>query len=377
MSSIDERLGALDPAVHSPYQPAHLDDMISRIIATSPSPARAPWWRRLQVRLAGGVVVAGGLAAGTVALVAGGPTLPVLGVQSAYQPTPAAQGSTFAAAASERVSFVAGSSLGAEPSTSSAYELGVSGSNATAARHVAAVFGVTGELRHTANNWMITNHTGASLDYQASVVPQWFYSSTTYRVAPATKSDTASVPMPSHATLAADAASYVKMLGYNYGLASPRFSSSTVSVTNSSGAPAEQSQEQLTDTVTVGSRSTDQTLSITVGSKNQLIFAQGPAFRVSASPAYPLASVRDGVKSLDSTEGALSGAGSSAPVDRVVLHQVTLSLRAFRLSDGATWLLPIYIYSSGSPNATTWGNIAVAPSYVHLRSGVAESLLHS
>ncbi|MGC2167795.1 MAG: hypothetical protein WA580_01670, partial [Acidimicrobiales bacterium] len=262
------------------------------------------------------------------------------------------------------------------PGTGRAYQLGALAPTATAARHVAAAFGVTGELRHAGDNWTITNRAGASLDYQASGVPQWFYSSTTYPVAPATKSDSASVPMPSHATLIADAAGYLKKLGYDYGLTSSRFSSSTVSVTNSSGGPAEQSQEQLTDVVTVGSRATDQTLSVTVGSKNQLIFAQGPAFRVSASPAYPLVSARDGVKGLESTERSLAGAGSSLPLDHVVLGRATLSLSAFRLSDGSTWLLPIYTYSSGSKNAATWSEIAVEPSFLHLSPGVAQGVLH-
>ncbi len=376
MSNIDERLAALDPAARDPYQPRDLDQMISRIVSTSPSPARAPWWQRLQVRLAGGFVVVGALAAGAIALVASGPSLPVLAVQVAYHSVPSAQGSTFAAAANVRVSFIASASLSAQPGTSRSYELGPLQSSAAAARRVAAVFGVTGELRHTGDNWITTDRAGASLDYQASAVPQWFYSSTTYPVAPATKSDSASVRMPSHAALTADAAGYVKKLGYNYGLTSPRYSSSTVSVTNLSGRPAEQSQEQLTDVVTVGSRPTDQTLSITVGSKNQLIFAQGPALRVSMSPAYPLVSARDGVKGLESTERSLAGAGSSLPLDHVVLRHATLSLSAFRLSDGSTWLLPIYTYTSGPKGATTWSEIAVEPAYLHLAPNVAEGVLH-
>ncbi len=95
MSSIDERLAALDPAARDPYQPRHLDEMISRIVSTSPASTRVPWWRRLQVRLAGGVVVAGALAAGTLALVAGGPNLSVLAVQSAYRSVPATPGFDF------------------------------------------------------------------------------------------------------------------------------------------------------------------------------------------------------------------------------------------------------------------------------------------
>ena len=375
MSSIDDRLAALDPAARDPYQPRHLDEMISRIVSTSPFSARAPWWRRLKIRMAGGVVVAGALTAGALALFAG-PNLSVLAIQSAYHSVPAEPGSTFAAAADTRVNFVAGASLGTQSGSSAVYELGVPGPNATTARHIAAVFGDTGALRHSGNNWVVTNHSGASLDYQASAVPQWFYSSTTYPVAPATKSDVASVPMPSHATLSADATGYVKKLGYTYALASPDVSSSTVSITNASGAPAEQSQEQATFVVTLGARATAQTLSITVGSKNQLILAQGPAFRVSASPTYPLISARGGVESLSSTEHALSGAGSSVPIDHVVLAHATLSLSAFRLSDGATWLLPIYTYSSGSKDAMTWSEIAVAPTYLHLRLGLAESLLH-
>jgi len=376
MSSIDERLAALDPAARDPYEPRHLDEMISRIVSTSPASTRVPWWRRLQVRLAGGVVVAGALAAGTLALVAGGPTLSVLAVQSAYRSVPATPGTTFAAAAQVRVNFVAGASLGTQTSSSPVYELGVPGSSASTARHIAAVFGDTGALHHSGSNWVVRNDSGASLDYQTSPVPQWFYSSTTYRIAPATKSHVASVPMPSHATLIADASGYVSKLGYTYGLASPDFSSSTVSITNAAGAPAEQSQEQATFIVTLGTRTTDQTLSITVGSKNQLILAQGPAFRVRASATYPLVSARGGVKSLNSAEHALAGAGSSVPIDHVVLARAALSLSAFRLRDGATWLLPIYTYSSRTEKATTWSEVAVAPMYVHLHAGVAAALLH-
>jgi hypothetical protein len=377
MSSIDDRLAALDPAARDPYQPRHLDEMISRIVSTSPSPARVPWWQRLQVRLAGGVVVVGALAAGAITLAPSGPNLPVLAIQNAYSATAAAQlAPTFAAAEGERVSFVAAPSLREHSTSGGAYELGVSTASATTARHVATVFGVTGALHHTASNWMVTSHAGASLDYQASPIPQWFYSSSSYTVAPATKSDSASVPMPAHATLEADAASYVKKLGYNYGLASPRFSSSTVSMTNSSGGPAEQSQEQLTDVVTVGSYASDQTLSITVGSHNQLIYAQGPAFRVNVSRTYPLVNARNGVASLNSTEHALSGTKSSVLVDHLTLRHVVLSLSAFRLSDGSTWLLPIYTYSTRTTGATTWSEIAIASSYVHVRLGLAQSVLH-
>lgn len=375
MSNIDERLAALDPAARDPYQPRHLDEMISRIVSASPAPTHVPWWRRLQVRVAGGVVVAGAITAGALALVAGSPSLSVLAVQSAYHSVPAQPGSTFAAAANMRVSFVAGATLGTQTSSSPVYELGIPGSSASTARHIAKVLGDTGTLRHSGSNWVVTSHSGASLDYQASAVPQWFYSSTTYRVAPATKSDVASVPMPSHAILIADASGYVTKLGFTYGLASPEFSSSTVSITNASGAPAEQSQEMATFVVTLGARATDQTLSITVGSKNQLILAQGPAFRVRASLTYPLVSARGGVKSLSSAEKALSGAGSSVPIDHVVLVHATLSLGAFRLRDGSTWLLPIYTYSSRSKKATTWSEIAVAPTYVHLRGGVAADIL--
>jgi hypothetical protein len=374
VSTIDERLAALDPAAREPYQPQHLDQMISRIISTSRSRARVPWWRRLQVRLAGGVVVAGALVAGTLALVAGSPNLSVLAVQGAYHSVPAAQGSTFASAANVRITFVAGASLGTPSTSSPAYKLTRSTSSAATARHIASVLGDTGTLRHSGNNWVVTSHSGASLDYQATPVPQWFYSSTTYPVAPATKSDVASVPMPRHATLVNDANDYVKRLGFTYGLASPEFSSSTVSITNPSGGPAEQSQDQATFVVTVNARVTDQTLSITVDPKNRLVLAQGPAFNASPSPAYPLVSAQGGVKSLDSTERARSSVGSAGAIDRVVLRHVALSLSAFRLSDG-TWLLPIYTYSSGSPKATTWSEIAITPSYLHLKPGVAQGVL--
>ncbi|HTT59312.1 MAG TPA: hypothetical protein VMF33_04630 [Acidimicrobiales bacterium] len=375
MSGLDDRLAALDPAAREPYQPRELDKMIARIVSSSPSPTFTPWWRRLRVRLGGAVVVAGALTAGAVALFTSGAALPVLAVQGAYQAVPSALGSTFAAAASERVRFSAGASLSAQARSGRVYELQSPASSERAARHVATVFGVTGELRHRADNWVTTDRAGASLDYQASAIPQWFYSSTTYLVAPATKSDTASVPMPSHATLLADATQYVTKLGLRYGLASPRFSASTVSVTNSSGAPAEQSQERLSAVVTVGSRATDQTLSITVGSRNQLIYAQGPDFRVRASSAYPLVSARAGVKGLEATERSLAGSATSPLLERVVLRHATLSLRAFHLSHGSTWLLPVYTYSSGSKNAATWSELAVEPTYLRLGPGVAQRVL--
>src|ERR1700679_3227382 len=83
MSDINDRLAALDPAAHDPYQARNLDEMIARIVTSSPSgAARSAWWQRVQLRIAGTLILGTLIGAGTAALVAGGPTLAALAIQT-------------------------------------------------------------------------------------------------------------------------------------------------------------------------------------------------------------------------------------------------------------------------------------------------------
>ena len=96
MSDINDRLAALDPAAHDPYHAHNLDQMISRIVASSPSgAARSAWWQRVQLRIAGTLILGTLVGAGTLAVVGGGPSLATLAIQTTVTHHPG----TFATAA--------------------------------------------------------------------------------------------------------------------------------------------------------------------------------------------------------------------------------------------------------------------------------------
>lgn len=394
MSDINDRLAALDPAAHDPYHAHNLDQMISRIVASSPSgAARSAWWQRVQLRIAGTLILGTLVGAGTLAVVGGGPSLATLAIQTTVTHHPG----TFATAEAAQLpdttftpaaSFTSSSS--SRPSTHLSFELAIPKDAAREALRLAAVFHAVGALHHSGDDWTVASPSGASFDYQISgATPQWFYSSTTPTIAPSTAASSAKVTMPSHAVLNAAARSYLKQLGFHYSVTSPVYSESTVSLTTAEGAPRTQSQEEVSYTVSVHSIDTDQGVSFSVDAHNTLVYAQGPAFNVSAGTNYPLQSPLEGVGALNTLERATFsnsslGANAAGPATlHARLTSASFSLGTFRLKNGTSWLLPLYTYSgrvaqTNQTNAVrTWREIAIEPSYVQLSPSEARHLLNN
>ncbi|MGH3732815.1 MAG: hypothetical protein ACRDVC_05480 [Acidimicrobiales bacterium] len=389
MSDINDRLAALDPAARSPYEPRSLDEMISRIVASSPSgAARATWWQRVQVRIAGILILGTLIGATSLVIVDGGASLPVLAIQNVTQhPNAFASASAAPMKLSEPIEFTPTASLGSGVPTSPSYELRFPESAASEATLLAKAFGVSGALEHTPENWTTTSASGAALDYQTSGVPQWYYSSTTPAVAPATASSSTTTVMPSHKTLDADARKYLGRLGYHYGTFPPSYSTSTTSTTAVNGGPIQQSQEEVTYVVKVGGLATDQTMIFTVDAHNTLVYAQGPAFRVDRGIDYPLVSPLAGVSIMDATERAefRTAAGTKAtrpPSVRAAVSAASLSLGAFQVENGSTWLLPLYTYSGlvsqngGTRTVGAWHALALEPAYLHLSPSEAQEVIN-
>jgi hypothetical protein len=373
MSEIFERLAAADPAADEPYQHRDLDSLISRVLAL-PAATRPARWRRARYRLGGGAVLAGGVSVGLVALLGGGAALPALAiasVNSTRSPTATSTSEFAAAAASSHGDFRAGAALSASAPVALSYQVHVPAPAAVMSR-LARVFQVNGTPTHTRAEWSLDSSSGASLNYQLGGVPQWYYSSTTYPVAPATKSDHASVPMPSHPTLVRDVHQDLAALGFNYELSSPLFSTSTVSIVTAAGADEEQSQEQVIYQVVAGRTEIGQSVMFQIDARNRVLYAQGPALVVGGSRNYPLASPRAAVRSLNEI------APTPGPRRAITLRSVHVSLREFTLRNGARWLLPVYTYgaaSTATPAGRHWTVLAIQPTYAHLSAAAAKTLL--
>jgi hypothetical protein len=391
MSDINDRLAALDPAAHDPYQARNLDEMISRIVASSPSgAARSAWWQRVQLRIAGTLILGTIIGAGTAAVVSGGPGLAALAIQSN-----ATHPESFASANAqlyEETRFSPAASLAssraASPSTSLSFKMSLPHNSAREAARLATIFHVAGKVRHSHDDWTVTSTTGATLDYQTSgASPQWYYYSTPPKIAPSTASSSAKVVMPSHTTLNEDARTVLTQLGFNYSVVAPLYSESTLSTTGTNGSPSSQSQEEVNYTVSVRDHDTDQSVSFSVNAHNTLVYAQGPAFDVRSGTNYPLQSALAGVSALNSVErAAFPPAGANAAGPAIVHARVTsasIALATFRLKNGTSWLLPVYVYSgriaqrNGAPASRTWREIAITPSLVRLSPSEARSLLNN
>jgi hypothetical protein len=387
MSDINDRLAALDPATTNPYQAQNLAEMISRITATPSGAARSTWWQRVQLRIAGALILGSLVGATTFVIVDNGANLPVLAIQNLAQHRPTFSGSENTMQLYEEIDFAPAASLSTSSSSSSSYQLQIPQSGATEAARVASIFGVSGTPHGGSSDWTVTSPSGAALDYETTAIPQWYYSSSTPAVAPATASSSTTATMPSHATLAADAQGYLAQLAYGYGVSAPDYSTSTTSTTAANGTQSSQSQEEVSYVVTVNGLATDQSVSFSVDAKNNLVYAQGPAFHVDPGTNYPLQSPVNGVSTLNATERATfpTSAGTSAqgpPIVHATVNSASLSLATYQLKDGTTWLLPLYTYSgsvtqsNGTTSSGTWSELALEPSYVQISPSVARGVVN-
>lgn len=378
MSDVERRLAALDPAANETYRHRDLDAMIARIV-TSPPQATSTRWHRLQARLAASVLVASVLLAASLATIQGAPSLPALSIQRALvNPSDTFQTALVPASTASGVRFRAGTQLSSSAPSVLSFELATPKDPSRETARIAAVFGIAGTPRlEGGDTWQEASAAGAALDYAASGVPEWHYSSTSPKVAPATEASHASVPMPSHTSLEAVARRYLTALGFNYAVSDPSFSSATISTTTSAGAPLTVSSEQVTYFIDVKGTATDQSVSFTVDSKDTLLYADGPAFNVLRGRAYPLLSPLAGAEALAASRRP--AANSSASVaGRATLTGAYLELATYELVNGTIWLLPVYTYhgtfirTTGAHAASTWRELALEPSYVTGSASLSE-----
>ena len=381
MSDLDDRLTALDPAAGLPYQHRDLESLILKITA-QPQVAPRRWWRNLELQLASFLVAGSLVVAGGFALLEGSaPVLPALALQqtrSTFAPSATKSASVGPIQIYEQFDFHASDAISASSPSSSSYPLTFPSNGSSEAARVAAVFGVAGtpvNANGDGSDWTVSDAAGASLDYENTGVPEWYYSSSSPTVAPATASDSASGPVPSPATLASDVQRFEVALGYGYTLASPDFGTSTISETNASGGAVSLSTADVTYNVVVNGVPTDQTVNFSVDPTNTVINASGPALRVGAPVNYPLQSPLSGVSALNAQQRAKYGSDSkSPPLVNATLSADTISLATYQLADGSLWLLPVYDYrgqvtnANGVASSGTWSELAVDPSYAHVGS---------
>jgi hypothetical protein len=381
MSDADDRLAGLDPAANQPYHHADLDAMISRIVAT-PAMSQRARWQRFQARLAGGAIAATLATALTLVATQGSPSLPALAIQRALTGPSASFATQVPMNTYEDLHFRTSSGISSHAPMVDSYKLSLPASNSAETARLAAIFGVSGvPAAHGTNNWTVTSAAGAVLNYDGAGVPQWYYSSSSPKVAPAEESGSVSVAMPSHATVQSDARRYVGELDFNYTLGAPQFSTATTSSTTPNGAPLTVYSETVSYPVVVHRATTGQSISFTVDPTNTLVYAEGPAFSVGPGVSYPLQSPLEGVAALGTAEKrSLAGAAAALPA-RAIVTRASVSLAPYRLKNHQLWLLPLYTYSGSVKElhhstiaARTWSELAVAPTYVAGSSATSEGV---
>ncbi len=390
MGDFDDRLAALDPAAGRPYEHQNLDALISKITA---QPRHAPrrFWRNIELKIAGTLVAGSLVVAGTLALVQGAaPSLPALALQNLA-------GTKFAVAAQAPKAgpmqpyaeyVFTGSALSSSAPRATSYRLTLPSVPAQEAGRLANIFGVDGTPVNTngdGSDWLVKSASGAALDYENTGVPQWYYSSTSPPIAPATASSTPVNPLPSEAAVEADAERYLSQMGFSYAVSSPNFSTSTTSSLAANGTTqVTSSTEDVAFDVVVGGVATDQTVSFSVGENNVLAYASGPAFDVGTSYGYPLESPAAGVTQLNAAQKAKfsssSGAASAPPVIDVALSGDSITLQTYELTNGTWWLLPVYHYqgafngTSGVASTGAWVELAIDPTYVQINDSTTSAI---
>jgi hypothetical protein len=388
MSDFDDRLRTLDPAAGQPYRHPDLEGMITRITSQRVA-APSHVWRRFQLKMAGALAASAVVTVGAIAALQGaGTVLPLLALQSAGHSAAFGVLKPTSSTMEIRLNyhFTAGPELTLTTPVGLSYALMIPNDVTTEAMRVAAIFGVTRSpltISGGSNGETITDSSGESLDYESSGLPQWYYSSTSPPVAPATASDSSNAILPSHATLESDVRNVLAKLNYGFSVSSPNFATATISTTSADGStPALIDTESVTYTVDVNDVATDQSIVFSVDANNNVVYASGPAFSVASTSNYPLQSPAQGVTALNagqqngspSNSGATSTPPAGPPIVEVTLTSVSVSLATYQLTDGTLWLLPVYDYvgettdANGTSSSSDWYELAVDPIYVQVGS---------
>jgi len=410
VSDFEDRLAALDPVAHQPYQHQNLESMIARV-TQMPATSKGRVWRNFQLKFVGAAVASALLTSGAIATFSNGPGFAVLAIQGVNN-SPAAQSPSAAPKSAmevyEEFNFSAGSELGTTTPSNSSYALQIPSNGSSEASRVAGIFGVSGtpvDTNGDGSYWTVSDVAGNTLNYQNSTVPQWNFTSVSSGAVESTEAAAVST-LPDHSTVNALVQSYVSKLGYGFSLSSPTFSTSTSGTANADGSiKTAVGQSDVTYRVLVNGVSSDQLLSFSVDSNDEVVAASGPAFTVGSAQNYPLESPQAGISALNkvqqsrfptntspSTVPVGANGGSSAttttvpsgpPIVDVTLNSYSLSLETYQLRDGSMWLLPIYTYAGGASNSygtsstsTTWNELAIDPTYVKVSAASPSGITH-
>lgn len=423
MSELDERLRALDPFAGAPYEHGDAAELVARVTRAAPRTRRR---RRLPALLGPLAVASAASLAAVGVLVAAGPSAPQLAALSIRSaPTAAA---TTATSPSDQAGTILNGPVGArsysyDPSawtTSGDKALGgVQGLSATSTArpylyegayglpvsapsldafaaiaprrpgHVltaaAAELGLTGRVAHTASTWRLDVAPSSWVVRYAALERSPSTGLETFRYLHLDVGDAGQRCAPSRAVGPADRdragmvatlAHLLRALGANYSLASPATTTSWYD-----GPLACTALVHLTEHVVVGGAGTDQLAQVVFAPSGAVVAASIPAFTVGSSAAYPLVSAARAASVLD--ESSFAAAVSEGGVDGVAAHRVagtasqaglmvvelqrsSTGLRAFLTTSGATWLLPVYLftglgYSRHAKGATRWSGAVLAP----------------
>ena len=405
MSDFEDRLAALDPAAHQPYQHQNLESMIARV-TRMPATSKRRVWRNFQLKFAGAVVTSALLTTGAIATFSNGPSFAVLAITGTHNvPTPLSSAPPFSSAMQtlEEFNFSAGSGLSATTPSSPSYALQIPSSASSEASRVATIFGVNGRAVNSGSDLIVRDAAGNTLVYRNVGVPQWNFVSASSGAVKNSEAAALSV-LPDHSAVDALVKTYVSKLGYGFSLSTPTFGTSTSGTLNPDGSvKTSVGVIDVNYTVLINSVNTDQSISFSVDSNDEVVAASGPAFTLGSPQNYPLESPQAGISALNTvqvskfpnnatastTQTSANGSSAAAPtvpsippIVDVTLNSLSLSLKTYQLADGSTWLLPVYSYageaanSYGTSSSSTWNELAIDPSYVSVSAASPSGVTH-
>jgi hypothetical protein len=354
-------------------------------------------WRNFKLRFTGALVASAVITTGAITAFSSGPSLAVLALQSSTK-APHSFSALPATGSVIRIiqeyNYSIGNGLTDSTPSNYSYQLAIPTNVADEASRVAAVFGVSGTPVNTngdGSDWTITNATGSTLNYESPGLPEWYFNSSQSGT-PASTEALSLNALPSDDVVDADVQHYMADLAYGYQLTMPEFGTSTSTTSNVDGSDSSSvSTKDVSYTVVVDGIATDQSVSFSFDSSNDVVSASGPSFNVASSTNYPLQSIQAGVAALNAEQQAefpsdttsttskattsngdalSTNSSSTPPIVNVTLDSESITLGTYELTDGSLWLLPVYnysgeaMYSTNSSSNGSWQELAVDPSYI-------------
>ena len=384
MSDVLERLSGADPYAGNSFELSDVARFITRVSMTPPG---ASTWRRFQLGVSGAVSATTLIMLSAIAALQGAaPSLPVLNFAAASSThandyASAKTSTTFlpktsvrdtvtqSAVPTTQYHFIAAPSFSNAAAVGPAYPLRVPSNPKTEITRIASIFGVSGELRSLtpATAWQVRGR-GAKVALASQDLWTWSYVKTS-----TSGSDSIIETVPVR-QLTLRATQLVSGLGYGYQLGTP-----TVTTGSARGSePANTAQGfvsiHLRFPVVVSGTTTGLVSDFAFSTTGALLSAHGPAFFVASSYPYPLITPVAGVAALNTERASLShraalGRSSSDTTGisgaiAIPLSATSLTLGAYRMSDGALWLVPMYRFSSIVEGRTfTWPILALDPRF--------------